>query len=526
MPHTKKKDSLLNSDREKYSLGGQAAKAVMKRINKLLKKYKGDDAVKSDINYLKDRIKELDKDIKDKKELENIPLGSLYYEQKGLLSNMKEERELFIDALEQIEKEGIPLEFSPEGFPVDAGARQWEKRKASLPEGTWYEPSEDIIAKSKERTKKAEGGSLLNSDRERYQFGGQLAKAAMRKINQWLSKTQQKSLSLKKLIEEYDSLTTEQLNKRPDDITKLKGKDFDMFMINEVQLDSTELDFVLTKYPDFKGETAADVYKHTQSEKFVDDMYLNNRAVAENLDETRWAMDEEYDLHLKEQGVLPEDEFSKGGRVQKQEGGEQETHIMPDGTEMAGATHEEYKEQMEGLMDKETPMLPDEAMEEDYVEYVVGQTLSIEDQDYLDSALAKDDRLSELFDEIVESASEFSGAGPIEGPGSEVSDSIPARLSDGEFVFTAKAVDEIGADILQQQMEDAEFKADERQGVAYGGEIGEDEQQQSLLGESVKGTAKVAGNIPSVLPLRATEEELHKSMLQASPRQYYRPTSG
>ena len=41
MPHTKKKDSLLNSDREKYSLGGQAAKAVMKRINKLLKKYKG-----------------------------------------------------------------------------------------------------------------------------------------------------------------------------------------------------------------------------------------------------------------------------------------------------------------------------------------------------------------------------------------------------------------------------------------------------------------------------------------------------
>ena len=194
---------------------------------------------------------------------------------------------------------------------------------------------------------------------------------------------------------------------------------------------------------------------------------------------------------------------------------EQETHTMPDGTEMAGATHEEYEQ-----------MLPDEAMEEDYVDYVVGQTLSIEDQDYLDSALAKDDRLSELFDEIVESASEFSGSGPIEGPGSEVSDSIPARLSDGEFVFTAKAVDEIGADILQQQMEDAEFKADERQGVAYGGEIGEDEQQQSLLGESVKGTAKVAGNIPSVLPLRATEEELHKSMLQASPRQYYRPTSG
>jgi hypothetical protein len=30
--------------------------------------------------------------------------------------------------------------------------------------------------------------------------------------------------------------------------------------------------------------------------------------------------------------------------------------------------------------------------------------------------------------------------GKVEGPGTETSDSIPARLSDGEFVFTAKAV--------------------------------------------------------------------------------------
>ena len=42
---------------------------------------------------------------------------------------------------------------------------------------------------------------------------------------------------------------------------------------------------------------------------------------------------------------------------------------------------------------------------------------------------------------------EFSGSGPIEGPGTEKSDSIPARLSDGEFVFTAKATEEIGETI-------------------------------------------------------------------------------
>ena len=34
--------------------------------------------------------------------------------------------------------------------------------------------------------------------------------------------------------------------------------------------------------------------------------------------------------------------------------------------------------------------------------------------------------------------------GPIDGPGTGTSDSIPAMLSDGEFVFTAKAVRAMG----------------------------------------------------------------------------------
>ena len=382
-----------------------------------------------------------------------------------------------------------------------------------------------------------EGGSLLNDDRESYILGGIASKFANRIKNYFFKKSESR-LDLKELIEEYDKLTPEQLEKKFNtidpktgewDVTRIKkDKDFDMFMINEVGLTQTERDFVLTKYPDFKGETAADVYKHTQSEKFVDDMYLNRRYEAENLDETRWAMDEEYDQSLKENPSMFEeelpDDFSKGGRVQKQEGGEQETHTMPDGTEMAGATHEEYKEQMEGLMDKETPMLPDEEMESDYVDFVVNSTLSEEDQSYLDSALAKDARLSELFDQVVESASEFSGSGPIEGPGSEVSDSIPARLSDGEFVFTAKAVDEIGADILQQQMEDAEFKADGRQGVAYGGGIEQD--KKADIAVSTQGSILAAGGIPPVVPMDPLREEQILSMQSSSPRRGYRTISG
>ena len=201
---------------------------------------------------------------------------------------------------------------------------------------------------------------------------------------------------------------------------------------------------------------------------------------------------------------------------------EEPTHTMPDGTEMAGATHGEYEEQMGALMDKETPMLPDEEMEKDYVDYVMNETLSDEDKNYLTGALEKDNRLSIIFDQVVESATEFSGSGPIEGPGSEMSDSIPARLSDGEFVFTAKATEEIGVDTLMSMMKDAEAGSDKRQNVAYGGMI-EDESDPKAVPIQTKGLLSTQGNIPNVVkPNRQVEEE----MLKSSPRRYYVPVSG
>ena len=189
----------------------------------------------------------------------------------------------------------------------------------------------------------------------------------------------------------------------------------------------------------------------------------------------------------------------------------EETHTMPDGTVMPGATYEEYEQ-----------MLPDEKMEEDYVDFVVSSTLEEEDQNYLESALAEDAKLSEIFDQVVESASEFSGSGPVEGLGSGVSDSIPARLSDGEFVFTAKATDEIGADNLQRMMEDAEAGADERQGVVHGGMV-EDEGDPKAVPIQTSGSVAAQGNIPNVVKQsRQVEEE----MLKSSPRRYYVPVSG
>ena len=132
-------------------------------------------------------------------------------------------------------------------------------------------------------------------------------------------------------------------------------------------------------------------------------------------------------------------------------------------------------DQMSMLMNNEQEMLPDEEMEDNYMDFILDEALTEEEEDMLMSKLEQDEQLSMLFDKVVEVASEFAGSGPVEGPGSGVSDSIPARLSDGEFVFTAKAVEEIGADNLMAMMKDAEMKADERQGMANGGEAEEEE---------------------------------------------------
>ena len=132
---------------------------------------------------------------------------------------------------------------------------------------------------------------------------------------------------------------------------------------------------------------------------------------------------------------------------------------MPDGTEMAEDSQEK------------PAMIPDEEMEADYVDFVVNQALSPEEQEYLNTELESNDTLSMIFDKVVEVASEFSGEGPVDGPGTGISDSIPARLSDGEFVFTADAVKVIGVEKLEELMEAAEAQYDERLTAYDGGEI-------------------------------------------------------
>ena len=180
----------------------------------------------------------------------------------------------------------------------------------------------------------------------------------------------------------------------------------------------------------------------------------------------------------------------------------------------------EIDEQMTTLMGEteQTPtetLLPDEEMEDNFVDYIVESTLSPEDTNYLEEALATDDRLSMIFDQVVETASEFSGSGPVEGPGTEVSDSIPARLSDGEFVITAKAADQIGPDNLQGMMEQAEMDADlvDRREMAEGGvSVAEDIDEDVIL--------------PQLGVLDTSQREMLKLQLSSNPRTQYRTVYG
>jgi len=154
-----------------------------------------------------------------------------------------------------------------------------------------------------------------------------------------------------------------------------------------------------------------------------------------------------------------QDAIEKNMRNQKQEGGPMS-----------------IDNQMQMAMNKsEEPMETDDVMEENYTDFIMKEALTEEEETMLTSKLEQDEELAMLFDKVIDVAQEFAGSGPVEGPGSGVSDSIPARLSDGEFVFTAKATEEIGADELMRMMKDAEAAADERLPAQLGGAIGKEE---------------------------------------------------
>ena len=118
-----------------------------------------------------------------------------------------------------------------------------------------------------------------------------------------------------------------------------------------------------------------------------------------------------------------------------------------------------------GMEEGPMPLIEDEiaaddvAMEEDIAmedaESILDTSMLSEDEEaVVDAAIEMYPELEAILPKMV--ATEFTEDGEVEGPGTGTSDSIPALLSDGEFVFTAKAVKNIGIDKLRKMMAQAE----------------------------------------------------------------------
>jgi hypothetical protein len=191
--------------------------------------------------------------------------------------------------------------------------------------------------------------------------------------------------------------------------------------------------------------------------------------------------------------------LNKGGMLKYNEGSMLVAPEMGLEDEMPVDTYDNIPEDEKEAA--EASQLPDDEMEEDYTGYVLEQSLDVEEQEYLMGVLENDERLSGIFDKVMDVAGEFSGEGEVEGLGTGVSDSIPARLSDGEFVFTKKATDQLGADQLQTMMDDAEKAYDGGlMKKAFGGMV--DDKPEDSDGRSMYSSNE--------------EEEIKKQMIDAN----------
>jgi hypothetical protein len=119
------------------------------------------------------------------------------------------------------------------------------------------------------------------------------------------------------------------------------------------------------------------------------------------------------------------------------------------------------EEEMMGLMEPSMPPMEETEVEAYGAIDKIMSVLNEEEMMVLNDALEMHPELITILDKVdVAFGGEFDGEGAVSGPGTETSDSIPAKLSDGEFVFTAKAVKQLGVDKLRKMMDKAEREYD------------------------------------------------------------------
>ena len=340
--------------------------------------------------------------------------------------------------------------------------------------------------------------SLLVSDREKYGLAGKVGSSTARLISKLLKKHKNESRiksniqAIKSKMEELDNELESSFNpeavqeairisKIGDSKVKLdeaKRATQEVQIFLELQADKKDLIATLNQIEKIK--TPLDLKEMTDAQLKLDNLGLRQAEIdAESGTGLFGATAKQIEGWEDE---IARSEVLEKKRAKKQEGGDvdnQMNALMPVEETSADEEDRDIESQMEELeaaktsLPAEEDIIPDEQMEDKYLDFVISQSLSPEEETALMNKLEADPELSVMFDKIMDTAIEFSGSGPVEGPGSEVSDSIPARLSDGEFVFTSKAADQIGEERLQSMMEDAEAESDdvERQEIALGGAI-------------------------------------------------------
>ena len=91
-----------------------------------------------------------------------------------------------------------------------------------------------------------------------------------------------------------------------------------------------------------------------------------------------------------------QDAISANMREQKQEGGPMESEMV------------------ELMPTADADMVPDEKMEDNYINFIMQEALTEDEEDMLLEKLNEDKELMMLFDKVIDVAQEFAGSGPVE----------------------------------------------------------------------------------------------------------------
>jgi len=316
---------------------------------------------------------------------------------------------------------------------------------------------------------------MLQDDREKYNIGG--ATKALSKLITKLNKKHSKKLS-----KEFSAI----------DNTRYFDLEDAVKMLDEGDITIAEANQMLKQ----AGYSQKDVQEFTRA---YSGLKKPTKVEKEDprLKELTPPTEDEIDKMLDE--AVARGDFNKGGLL------DDDRVMYKDGGPGIEALRKEAPKVVERMGYEDGGMLNDNTMEDNYTRFIMDEALTEEEEDMLVSKLEQDEELQMLFDKVIDVAQEFAGSGPVDGPGSGVSDSIPARLSDGEFVFTAKATEEIGEDTLMSMMKDAEAQVDERQGMQEGGMM------QNIEEDKVD---QFGRPIDSDI----ARDELKKSMLSVNPR--------